>query len=273
MISMLSGGAFYGLYSYRQSNRSFEYHRQQLELLEYLTIAVVDLRTPATPEVEAAVPLLKRYLDRLQNVQDRVEHYRKNLNSAASEGFVVGDITRQGNELELLQKLVDDVRKYVTKEATRKLSLTSHESNWFRTDEVSNYFLDVSSAVGRLRGHIHQSVRDNVEIDRANYRTAMGIVYSTSVLVVLLLFALVWLGYRAVFHPIRALHRGVVKLAARQFDSRVSLDSGDEMQELGSAFNDMADKLQDVYRALNRQVGERSMQVKHTQRFDSVGDM
>src|SRR5262249_13883981 len=146
MISMLSGGAFYGLYSYRHSNRTFEYHRQQLELLEDLTFSVVDLRTPPTPEVEAAVPSLPLYLRRLQIVQDQVEHYREKLESVASEAFEVGDVARQVNDLDLLQKLVEDVRKLVNKEATRVLSLTSHESNWFRTDEVSNYFLDVQAA-------------------------------------------------------------------------------------------------------------------------------
>src|SRR5262249_26106205 len=163
---------------------------------------------------EAKTPPLTTYLNRLENVKDRVESYQKNLESAANESFEVGDIARQVNELEFILQLVEDVRKKAAKEAPQKLSLTTQDPNWLRTDEVVPYYSDIQAAVLRLNGYVHQSVRNNVEIDRANYRTAMGIVYSTSVLVVLLLFVLVWLGYRAVFHPIRALHRGVVKLAA-----------------------------------------------------------
>lgn len=271
MISMLSGGAFYGLYSYRHSNKTFEYHRRQLQLLEDLTISVADLPSPPTPEAAAAVSPRDRYLNRLKNIDDSVSRYRKNLEGAASEGFEVGDTTRQVHELVLLQKLVEECRAELSGERSQGFSLTTRDLNFFRTDDFTHYFKDVQAALSRLSGNIHSSIGRNVEVDRANYRTAMGIVYSTSVLVVLLMFVLVWLGYRAVFYPIRALHRGVVKLAARQFDSRVTLDSGDEMEELGNAFNDMADKLQAVYRDLNRQVEERSRQLIRSERLASVG--
>jgi two-component system, NtrC family, sensor kinase len=272
MTVMLSGGAFYGLHSYRQSNKTFEYHRGQLELLGNLTIAIVDLRTPPTQDAQEAAEPLDLQLNRLKNVDNCVRQYRLNLERAVGEGIDVGDESRQIFELDLLASLLSNAEKRAKGELGDGGSSRVRDLNFFRTDtKFGEYVRDVQGASGRLSGHIHQSVRDNVDVDRANYKTAMGIVYSTSVLVVALLVVLVWLGYRAIFHPIRALHRSVVKLAARQFDSRVRVDTGDEMQELGESFNDMADKLQAVYRDLNRQVEERSRQLIRSERLASVG--
>jgi two-component system NtrC family sensor kinase len=269
MTAMLSGGAFYGLYSYRHSNKTFEHHRRQLELLGNLTIAIADLRTPPSPESEAVTPRLELQLGRLNIIDESVARFRASLERAVSGGIEAGDVSRQFAELDLLNALVAAVRSEAKGDSLN--GDPAHERNFFLTPRVNQHFIDVHDALRRLAGHLHLSVQTHVEVDRANYRTSMGIVYSTSVLVVALLCVLVWLGYRAIFHPIRALHRSVVKLAARQFDSRVKLDSGDEMQELGESFNDMADKLQAVYRDLNRQVEDRSRQLIRSERLASVG--
>lgn len=269
MTAMLSGGAFYGLYSYRHSNKTFEHHRKQLELLGNLTIAIADLRTPPSPESEEATPGIELQLQRLSNIDASVGGFRMNLQAAAHAGIEVGKVDRQFAELDRMNDLVEQVRKIAAGDDVN--GGHARERNFFLTPQVGDRFNEIQAALGRLSSLMHQSVRNHVVVDRASYRTSMGIVYSTSVLVVALLCVLVWLGYRAIFHPIRALHRSVVKLAARQFDSRVRLESGDEMQELGESFNDMADKLQAVYRDLNRQVEDRSRQLIRSERLASVG--
>jgi signal transduction histidine kinase len=130
---------------------------------------------------------------------------------------------------------------------------------------------DLVTGLESLRGIIHAEVNERVESDRGNYRTSLAIVYSSTVLVLAMLFLLVWLGYRSLFHPIRELHQGVIRLSQGEFDSRVRVDSGDETQELGDAFNEMADRLQAIYRDLNRQVEERSRQLIRSERLASVG--
>ena len=200
---MLSGGAFYGLNSYRHSNTTFEYHRRQLELLEHLTIAVADLQTPPIPEVAETKDPLQTYLDRLAKIAACVDRYCRNLESAVAQKVDIGDAEGQFGEFDKLRDLVEQIVAKAKRESNPRISLSGGETNWLGTDDFRTEFVHIPAALGRLRGKVHDSIRKNVAEDKANYRTAIGIVYSTSVLVVLLLVLLVWLGYRAVFFPIR----------------------------------------------------------------------
>jgi signal transduction histidine kinase len=60
-------------------------------------------------------------------------------------------------------------------------------------------------------------------------------------------------------------------LARGDFENRIELHSGDEMEELAAAFNNMTDRLQAMYRDLERQVNERSRQLVRSERLASVG--
>ncbi len=73
------------------------------------------------------------------------------------------------------------------------------------------------------------------------------------------------------FHPIRDLEAGVIRVAKGDFDHRIEVHSGDEMEDLGTAFNDMMRRLQDLYSDLARQVNERSRQLVRSERLASVG--
>jgi signal transduction histidine kinase len=77
--------------------------------------------------------------------------------------------------------------------------------------------------------------------------------------------------YSWVFNPIRDLEAGVIRVAKGDLDHRVEVHSGDEMEDLGAAFNDMMQRLQDLYSDLARQVNERSRQLVRSERLASVG--
>jgi signal transduction histidine kinase len=66
------------------------------------------------------------------------------------------------------------------------------------------------------------------------------------VAITLALFAMLTLGWvwgRSFIDPILRLMRGTVALAAGRLDERVQVDSSDELGQLGTAFNNMADRL------------------------------
>jgi signal transduction histidine kinase len=66
------------------------------------------------------------------------------------------------------------------------------------------------------------------------------------VAIALALMAMMVLGYfwgRSFINPILALTRGTRALASGRLDERVSIDSADELGQLGLAFNNMADRL------------------------------
>src|SRR5438067_10122749 len=86
-----------------------------------------------------------------------------------------------------------------------------------------------------------------------------------------LLCYLLGLLYRCVFYPIRDLEQGAGKVAKGDFEHRIEVHSGDEMEDLANAFNDMTDRLRLIYTDLARQVNERSRQLVRSERLASVG--
>src|SRR5213079_2307091 len=61
------------------------------------------------------------------------------------------------------------------------------------------------------------------------------------------------------------------RVAQGDFEHRIEVHSGDEMQDLAAAFNDMTARLRDMYRDLAHQVNERSRQLVRSERLASVG--
>ena len=71
--------------------------------------------------------------------------------------------------------------------------------------------------------------------------------------------------------PVRILQRGVRHVARGSFDYKIDLKSGDEMQDLAEAFNDMTAQISLTYADLERQVQERSRQLVRSERLAGVG--
>ena len=86
-----------------------------------------------------------------------------------------------------------------------------------------------------------------------------------------MLCGLMFLFQRWVLFPLRLLQRGVRHVARGSFDYKINLQSGDEMQDLAEAFNDMTAKISMTYAELERQVQERSRQLVRSERLAGVG--
>jgi two-component system NtrC family sensor kinase len=122
-----------------------------------------------------------------------------------------------------------------------------------------------------LRGVIDSDIHYRINHSRGNYQITFWIVGTASVVGLLLIIGLLGSFYAWVFHPIRDLEAGVLRVAKGDFDHRIQVHSGDEMEDLGAAFNDMMQRLQDLYSDLARQVNERSRQLVRSERLASVG--
>ena len=61
------------------------------------------------------------------------------------------------------------------------------------------------------------------------------------------------------------------RVARGSFDYKIDLKTGDEMQALAEAFNDMTARLSVTYADLERQVQERSRQLVRSERLAGVG--
>ncbi|MHB1423770.1 MAG: sensor histidine kinase [Gemmataceae bacterium] len=122
-----------------------------------------------------------------------------------------------------------------------------------------------------LRDYIDTDIHDRIERSRRNYQITLYIAITASIVGLLLVCGLLGSFYAWVFHPIRDLEAGVVRIAKGDLSHRIEVLSGDEMEDLSVAFNDMMQRLQDLYCDLARQVNERSRQLVRSERLASVG--
>lgn len=66
---------------------------------------------------------------------------------------------------------------------------------------------------------------------------------------------------RAMVKPIHAMDAAVRRLGAGDLDSRIDLQSGDELQRLGESFNRMAGQLDELYKTLETRIAERTREL------------
>jgi signal transduction histidine kinase len=122
-----------------------------------------------------------------------------------------------------------------------------------------------------LRAAIYDRLDKRLSETRSHYQMALWVIVPASVVGLMLTCGLMRSFYSWVFNPIRDLEAGVRRVAGGDFSQRLEVNSADEMEDLGRAFNDMMQRLQDLYSDLARQVNERSRQLVRSERLASVG--
>ena len=126
---------------------------------------------------------------------------------------------------------------------------------------------DADDLYTKINDDIDQLINDS----REHYQVTLWIVLPASIVGLLIMTGLMWSFYGWVINPIRDLQIGVKRVAAGDFTRRIEVKSGDEMEDLAAAFNDMMQRLRDLYENLAQQVNERSRQLVRSERLASVG--
>jgi signal transduction histidine kinase len=90
-----------------------------------------------------------------------------------------------------------------------------------------------------------------------------GVIMATGLLVAFL--AGLFLARRMIV-PIRALQHGAAEIGAGDFEKRIDVRTGDELEALADQFNEMAGQLQESHRDLERKIEERTEQLAQSVR-------
>jgi signal transduction histidine kinase len=129
----------------------------------------------------------------------------------------------------------------------------------------------LNSSADDLAASINEDCYKRFKIAKEDARLSLVVVLSTSAVGVVLMAGLLRFFYSWVFNPIRDLQKGVSRVGQGDFEHAIKLHSGDEMEDLAAAFNDMTGRLRDIYGDLARQVNERSRQLVRSERLAGVG--
>jgi len=129
----------------------------------------------------------------------------------------------------------------------------------------------LNDSVMQLPKRLYEDFWSVLKMSQRQYQTGRIIVWISSMMVLGMLCGLMLLFKRWVLSPLRLLQRGVRHVARGSFDYKIDLRSGDEMQDLAEAFNDMTSKISVTYAGLEQQVQERSRQLVRSERLAGVG--
>ena len=279
MVASLASGSLVAIYAYRDTIRALDDEMGKLALVDELRLSVAAMMT-----VSAVGP------GEDPEVADRLVHQMQQ-----SQG-VFGELEQRAADIgeQALPQALRDTEASSLEQARQSLKTVSDQVRAVKHSQrlVERRFLDkiltpvlgpvlqpdVASHLRRLYEDVsalEKAIRLNVGVllghARSSYRTSRAVVFATAAMVVVLIVALVFAFHRWIVKPIRHLHTGVGHLKLGRFDHRITLETGDEMEELADEFNAMTARLRDIYRSLEDQVAEKSKQLARSERLASVG--
>lgn len=269
MLLILSASGIRGLNSYRQVVHDLDYALNDAPQKSDLQSAMARLFGPfrTEPGARPAAPRTEQFAEPLAGARNQLDAFQRRLNAlplafdsdAGSQRPVADSILRQVDiELNTLQHAIEG------------LNDASAEGHVQGVETIHAQIGSLVDWVERLPDPA-AALSQTLEQARNVYRTSLVAVWIASGVVFFLFLGLLRSGYIWIFHPIRQLHQGALRVAHGDFGYRVHLKSKDEMAELAAAFNEMTARFQEIRTDLDRQVQERSRQLVRSERLAGVG--
>ena len=285
IMALLLGGTLRGLWSYYVTVNSIRNRLAELKAAQELREAVGNLGRPDRRPDGEAPPLpprgtvddltgLKELLERqIRGVREKLNEYDHQLEDTLSRGGDPGNGDDQKARIRKLTEHLDKLGRLAMRrpEATVAGMSTLNSKERVARDQLDRQIdalkLIAADLCDGINGELNQLFNDS----RRHYQIPLWIILPAVVVGLLLVAGLLRSFYAWVLDPIRDLEAGVNRVAKGDFGHRIEVHSGDEMEDLGAAFNDMTRRLQDLYGDLARQVNERSRQLIRSERLASVG--
>jgi signal transduction histidine kinase len=290
ILALVLSGTLRGLWSYYVTTNSIRAKLSELVAAEEFKEAVTHLVTPDSIDkliknsnqdlpkaMDKVRGSLKTYQEKLQDTLDHgrdpgqgvfekemIEQLQADL--AAFEKAVAELWNPAGDERTDEQRKMDNLRALGVPGEEEKQENPQRKPR-ARQGPIERLLFSAED----LRSHIKDQLDKRLEESRRHYQISLWIIVPSSIVGLLILGGLMLSFYAWVFNPIRHLEIGVSRVAHGDLAHRIELHSGDEMEELACAFNDMMQRLQDLYSDLARQVNERSRQLVRSERLASVG--
>jgi two-component system NtrC family sensor kinase len=283
MMLTLMGGSIFGLHAFHTSNLTLVDQLRELGASKELLQAVMQLNAKSSRDLLAvgqgdlearvveAQKSLGRYYEQLQKNSDRGNRVDDGRDEYSLVFLIDDDLTA------ILRYLKSDpdiepqfgrTRVYLERHPAENLASVGP---WDGEALLETRLQRLNHSAARLPDMLHRDFLAVLEASKRHYESSRVIVWSSALAVLAMLLALARLVRRWVLYPVRLLQRGVRRVARGQFDYRIDLDTGDEMQALAEAFNDMTTRLSATYTDLERQIQERSRQLVRSERLASVG--
>ncbi|MDR3637767.1 MAG: HAMP domain-containing sensor histidine kinase [Isosphaeraceae bacterium] len=278
MMLILMGGSIFGLHSFHASNLTLVDQLRELGASKDLLESVFALEPPREGTAEARLDVDRK----VEKAQEALLVYFKELKKNTTRGNRANSGLEELALVFLMDHDLATIRNQLRPAATVEPLLPGTKSYLVNyADKIPVRLGPVDGPPARIArlNHtsmllptmLHQDFYSILVVSQKQYQASRVIVWTSALMVLVMLCALAALFHRWVLYPVRLLQRGVRRVARGAFDYKIDLHTGDEMQALAEAFNDMTARLSVTYADLERQVQERSKQLVRSERLASVG--
>jgi signal transduction histidine kinase len=272
IMALLLGGTLIGLLSYMHTMKTIDSKLEELKVAGKFRDTMRRLVRPDALEPEAAPQAQRLYLDaKIEEAREDLDAYRRQLQFTVDRHRDPDGGHKESVQIEGIEENFGRLKKTIADIASNPRLDLQQGTQIYNDPEVVKHLRGIMQATDDLQGIIYDDLRQRITASKGYYRTSLTIVLTTSIFGVLLMAGLLRFFYGWMFYPVRDLEAGACRVAQGDFEHRVEVHSGDEMEELAEAFNDMTGRLCEIYRDLNRQVNERSRQLVRSERLASVG--
>ena len=270
-MGLLLAGTLNGLSSYRATMRTLDSKLTELEKADDLKEAIKALAGPFSQPTRQ-VTILE---ERIGPARDRLAEYRAQLDRTVHSGRDPNRGYEEGRCLLDMEKMLDALGEELKKaQVTTQVSVggSIDSTNLLAAGSKVREKIDqLIRAAEDLTDILNQDIRNRVIASKNETRLTVAVLITTSVVAVLLMAGILRFFYKGVVRPLRHLEHGVGGVARGDFDRRIEIHTGDEMEDLANAFNLMTGRLSEMYQSLAQQVNERSRQLVRSERLAGVG--
>jgi signal transduction histidine kinase len=277
MMLILMGGSIFGLHSFHVSYLTHSDQLVEMGASVDLIDRVNRLHTPREGTPEEKVELIER----VKEAREALLTYFNLLKQNA----IRGNRASSGMDERLLAFRIDDDLTAILRELDPQAApapalpgtayyVSQHPELLPQSEagtELKSRIEGLNHSVMRLPKELFEDFYAVLVLSRGHYQTSRVLVWTSALMVLAMLGVLMLLFHRWVLYPVRLLQRGVRRVARGSFDYKIELNTGDEMQDLAEAFNDMTAKITVTYADLEQQVQERSRQLVRSERLAGVG--
>jgi two-component system, NtrC family, sensor kinase len=274
MMLILMGGSIFGLHAFHSSNLTLVDQLRELGASKDLIQYVFRLEPPRGEHAEG-----RRALERsVQDAREALVAYHTELRKNTTRGNRADDGRDELGLAFLIDCDLAAILEGLDPSAAVEPMLPGTAVYLGRHPEVRTADVGLVARIERLKHRVmdlpdklHQDFYQVLLVSQRQYQASRVIVWTSALMVLAMLIGLATLFHRWVLYPVRLLQRGVRRVARGAFDYKIELATGDEMQALAEAFNDMTARLSVTYADLERQVHERSRQLVRSERLAGVG--
>ncbi len=267
IMAILVGSTLRGIESYKITMKTIDSKIDEMEEAGKLKADVDRLKDPLNGPKNAQIEMVTR----LNKVRESLQRYENELVANLNRS---PDATQAVEERDYIGKLTGQIAKVdasIRKQFESRVAMPQGAIDPLVNTEASLAIDHLNRTTYDLIDTINRSVKARIQVSRKEVKSTVTFLIVTSILAVLFMANLLRYFYRSVATPIRELEEGATRVSKGDFEHRIEIRTGDEIEHLAASFNDMTDRLREMYDNLATQVNERSRQLVRSERLAGVG--